>query len=64
MKNPLTPGKSTPVKSWTDFALLARDTRHFETIVMEVTSSADHATLLKALNDATRPYAVCILKSK
>jgi len=64
MKNPLTPGKSTPVKTWNDFANLARDARHFDTVVMEVTSSADHATLLKALNDATRPYAVCILKSK
>ena len=64
MKNPLTPGKSTPVKSWTDFALLARDTRHFDTTLIEVTSSPDHAVLLKALNDATRPYAVCILKPK
>lgn len=64
MKNPLTPGKSTPVKSWTDFALLARDARNFETTVIEVASSADHATVLKMLNDATRPYAVCILKPK
>ena len=64
MKNPLTPGKSAPVKSWTDFALLARDARHIDTTVMEVASSPDHAALLKALNDATRPYAVCILKPK
>lgn len=64
MKNPLTPGKSTPVKSWTDFASLARDTRHFDTTTMEITSSADHAALLKALSDASRPYAVCILKAK
>ncbi len=64
MKNPLTPGKSTPVKTWADFALLARDSRHFDTTVIEVASSPDHAALLKALNDATRPYAVCILKSK
>lgn len=64
MKNPLTPGKSTPVKSWTDFALLARDARHFDTIVIEVESSAHHAAVLKALSDATRPYAVCILKPK
>ncbi len=64
MKNPLTPGKSAPVKSWTDFALLARDARHFETTVIEVASSHDHATLLKMLNDTTRPYAVCILKPK
>ncbi len=64
MKNPLTPGKSTPVKTWTDFALLARDARNFETSVIEVAASPDHATLLKMLNDATRPYAVCILKPK
>ncbi|MBM3752194.1 MAG: hypothetical protein FJW21_13620 [Acidimicrobiia bacterium] len=64
MKNPLTPGKSTPVKTWTDFALLARDARHFETTVMEVTTSLDHAALLKAVNDASRPYAICILKLK
>ncbi|GMV23299.1 MAG: hypothetical protein AMXMBFR57_32480 [Acidimicrobiia bacterium] len=64
MKNPLTPGKSTPVKSWTDFASLARDARNFDTKAMEVVSSADHAALLKLLNDSTRPYAVCILKPK
>ncbi len=64
MKNPLTPGKSTPVKSWIDFALLARDARHFDTTVIEVVSSADHASVLKALNDANRPYAVCILKPR
>ncbi|GEM_PF-4930894 len=64
MKNPLTPGKSAPVRTWTDFALLARDARHFETTVIEVESSAHHAAVLKALNDATRPYAVCILKPK
>jgi len=64
MKNPLTPGKSTPVKSWTDFALLARDARHFDITVMEVASSPEHAALLKALNAATRPYAVCILRPK
>ncbi len=54
MKNPLTPGKSTPVKSWTDFALLARDARHFDTTVIEVASSPDHATLLKMLNGLIR----------
>ena len=64
MKNPLTPGKSAPVKTWTDLALLARDARHFDTTVIEVESSANHAAVLKALNDATRPYAVCILKPK
>ncbi|MBM3751029.1 MAG: hypothetical protein FJW21_07585 [Acidimicrobiia bacterium] len=64
MKNPLPPGKSTPVKSWADFALLARDARHFDTTVVEVASSPDHATLLTMLNDTTRPYAVCILKPK
>jgi hypothetical protein len=64
MKNPLTPGKSSPVKTWTDFALLARDARHFDTTVIEVESSANHAAVLKALNDATRPYAVCILRPK
>jgi hypothetical protein len=64
MKNPLTPGKSTPVKSWTDFALLARDARNFSTTVIEVESAAHHAAVLKALNDAPRPYAVCILKPK
>ena len=64
MKNPLTPGKNTRVKSWNDFALLARDSRNFGTTVVEIESSADHAALLKLLNDAARPYAVCLLKSK
>lgn len=64
MKNPLTPGKAVAVKSWTTFALLARDARHFDTKVIEVESSADHALVLKALNDAGRPYAVCILRPK
>jgi hypothetical protein len=64
MKNPLTPGKSTPVKSWTDFALLARDARNFSTTVVEVDSSQAHAAVLKALNDSARPYAICILKPK
>ena len=38
--------------------------KHIITTVIEVASSPDHATLLKMLNDATRPYAVCILKPK
>jgi hypothetical protein len=64
MKNPLTPGKDTPVKTWTDFAMLARDARNFGTTVMEIKSTQDHAALLKLLSDSTRPYAVCVLKSK
>jgi hypothetical protein len=64
MKNPLTPGKSTPVKTWNDFAMLARDARNFSTTVMEIASSQDHAALVNLLSDSTRPYAVCVLKSK
>ncbi len=64
MKLNTKPPKTVRLRTWGDFAMLARDARNFSTRIIEVESSQDHAALVKALSDTNRPYAVCILKEQ
>jgi len=59
-----TPPRTPRLRTWNDFATLARDARRFRTTIVQIDTSQDHAALLKTLNDTTRPYAVCILKAQ
>jgi len=64
MKLNTTPPRTVRLKTWTDFATLARDPKNFSARIVEVESSQDHAALIKTLSDTNRPYAVCILKAQ
>ena len=64
MKLNTTPPRTVRLRNWNEFAILGRDARNFSTKIVEVESSQDHAALIKALNDTSRPYAVCILKAQ
>ncbi|NQW05223.1 MAG: hypothetical protein HQ485_14540 [Acidobacteria bacterium] len=64
MKLNTTPPRTVRLKTWNDFATLARDPKNFSAKIVEVESSQEHAALLKALSDTNRPYAVCILKAQ
>lgn len=61
----ITTKKSTevPLKTPTDFARAIANTA-FQTSIATVTTSSDLATLIRALNGKTRPFAVGIVEAE
>lgn len=58
------PPREVPMKTQVDFNNASRDAGLFLPTVMAIETSEQHQALLRMLNDAVRPYAVCVLRVK
>ncbi len=58
------PPREVPMKTQVDFNNASRDAGLFTPTVLAIETSEQHQALLRMLNDAVRPYAVCVLRVK